>query len=51
MQDGSKNKTGGNEQQIVLIDVPVENKIDKPTGVIYRVQILAKRITRILLIT
>ncbi len=43
VQDGNRNKSGSNEQQIVLIDVPDEKKIDKPTGVIYRVQILAKR--------
>ncbi len=37
----SNNKSGDNGK-VILIDAPVEKKADTPTGIVYRVQVLAK---------
>lgn len=43
VQPDSQKKSGKIEPGVIAIDVPVEKKAYKPSGIIYRVQVLAKR--------
>ncbi|MBC8320822.1 MAG: outer membrane beta-barrel protein [Bacteroidetes bacterium] len=43
MQSAIKKTSGSKEPGVIIIDVPVAKKVEIPSGVIYRVQVLAKR--------
>ena len=42
-RDASNKKSGSNTSEVILIDVPIEKEVFTTSGIIYRVQILAKR--------
>ncbi|HJN06946.1 MAG TPA: hypothetical protein QF480_10055, partial [Bacteroidales bacterium] len=43
VQDGGNKKSNKSESEVILIESPIEKKIETPSGIRYRVQILAKR--------
>lgn len=43
MEASSQKSSGNNEPGVILIDAPVQKKINIPPGIIFRVQLLAKR--------
>ena len=43
VQSNNTKKTGNTDPEVITIDAPVEKKVYIPSGIVYRVQVLAKR--------